>query len=56
MGTALYNLAGDALTKCSLHKGTSLQILPLCYLHLVNASRCYACSQDGLDTVCNMCW
>ena len=31
---------------------TSLtQILPLCYLHLVAASRSYTCTQDGLDTV-----
>ena len=42
----------DAATKCSLHKGTTLmQILPLCYLHLVAASRSYTCAQGGLDTV-----
>ena len=28
-----------------------MQILPLCYLHLVAASRSYTCAQDGLDTV-----
>ena len=26
-----------------------MQILPLCYLHLVAASRSYSCAQDGLD-------
>ena len=30
---------------------TLMQILPLCYLHLVAASRSYACAQDDLDTV-----
>ena len=49
-GTSLWEW--DAATKCSLHKGTtSMQILPLCYLHLVAASRSYTCAQDGLDTV-----
>ena len=34
-----------------LHKGTTLmQILPLCYLHLVAASCSYTCAQDGVDT------
>ena len=28
-----------------------MQILPLCYLHLVAASRSYTCAQDGVDTV-----
>ena len=28
-----------------------MQILPLCYLHLVAASRSYTCAQDGHDTV-----
>ena len=28
-----------------------MQILPLCYLHLVAASRSYTCDQDGVDTV-----
>ena len=28
-----------------------MQIMPLCYLHLVAASRSYTCPQDGLDTV-----
>ena len=28
-----------------------MQILPLCYLHLVAASRSYTCAQDDLDTV-----
>ena len=27
-----------------------MQILPLCYLHMVAASRSYTCAQDGLDT------
>ena len=37
---------------CSLHKGTTImQIMPLCYLYLVAASRSYTCTQDGLDTV-----
>ena len=47
-----YDWPRDAATKCSLHKGTTLmQILPLCYLHLVAASRSYTCAQDGVDTV-----
>ena len=47
--TVMY--AACTTTKCSLHKGTTLmQILPLCYLHLVAASRSYTCAQDGLDT------
>ena len=46
------SIGGDAANKCSLHKGTTLmQILPLCYLHLVAASRSYSCVQDGLNTV-----
>ena len=28
-----------------------MQILPLCYPHLVAASHSYTCAQDGLDTV-----
>ena len=28
-----------------------MQILPLCYLHLVAASHSYTCAQDGLHTV-----
>ena len=36
-----YN-ASYNISKCSLHKGATLmQILPLCYLHLVTASRSY---------------
>ena len=51
-----WNYLNNACTyvtmKCSLHKGTTLmQILPLCHLHLVAASRSYTCAQDGLDTV-----
>ena len=35
-----------------MHKGTTLmQIVPLCYLHLVAAYQFYTCAQDGLDTV-----
>ena len=42
------------MTKCSLYKGTtSVQILPLCFLHLVAAYCSYinTCAQDGLDTM-----
>ena len=31
---------------------TLMQLLLLCHLHLVAASRSYTCAQDGLDTYC----
>ena len=40
-----------AAAKCRLHKGTLMQILPLCYLHLAAASPSFTCVQDGFDTV-----
>ena len=39
-------------SKLESRQGTTLmQILPLCYLHLVAASHSYTCAQDGVDTV-----
>ena len=47
---------GDGHRCVAVHGGitmgtTVMQILPLCYLHLVAASRSYTCAQDGVDTV-----
>ena len=45
------------LYTCSLHKGTtSMQILPLCYLHLVAASRSYRLVAKVVLTLCNLRW
>ena len=42
-------------TKCSLHKCTrSMQILPLCYLHLVAASCSYRLLPKMVLTLCNL--
>ena len=44
-------------TNCSLHKGTtSMQILPLCYLHLVAASCSYRLVPKMVLTLCNLRW